>query len=188
MTTTEPRLGVDIGRVIIDGAAHPEGGDTAFFTGDTARMLRTPEMAGAFDTIAGLAGLFGGRVWLVSKCGARVQGLTVQWLRHHRFTERTGILPDNWRFCRQRPEKAVHAAELGLTHFVDDKLDVHRALRPLVPYRYLFGPPRDPAPAWVTPTPTWADADAAIRASLAGARLRQGSGGQHTTAGQRQRT
>ena len=29
----EPRLGIDIGRVIIDGPAHP-GGDTAFFSGD----------------------------------------------------------------------------------------------------------------------------------------------------------
>jgi hypothetical protein len=166
MTTTEPRLGVDIGRVLIDGAAHPEGGDTAFFTGDTATMLRTPEMAGAFETVADLFGLFGGRVWLISKCGARTQAKTIEWLTHHRFAERTGILPENWRFCRQRPEKAVHAAELGLTHFVDDKLDVHEALRPVVPYRYLFGPQRDPVPDWVTPTLTWAEADAAIRASL----------------------
>jgi hypothetical protein len=38
-----PRLGIDIGRVIIDGSSHPEGGDAAFFQGDEATMLATPE-------------------------------------------------------------------------------------------------------------------------------------------------
>jgi hypothetical protein len=173
METTEPRLGVDIGRVIIDGSAHPEGGDTAFFTGDPARMLRTPEMAGAFETVAGLATLFGGRVWLVSKCGPRVQGRTLEWLDHHRFTDRTGIPADHWRFCKRRPDKAIHCAELGITHFVDDKLDVHEALRGSVPHLFLFGPQREPAPSWLTHTPTWTDAADAIRATLAAPRGRQ---------------
>jgi hypothetical protein len=30
----EPGLGIDIGKVIINGPAHPGGGDTAFFSGD----------------------------------------------------------------------------------------------------------------------------------------------------------
>jgi len=45
----EPRLGIDIGRVITNGPAHP-GGDTAFFQGDEATMLATPEMPGAVPT------------------------------------------------------------------------------------------------------------------------------------------
>jgi hypothetical protein len=52
----EPRLGVDIGKVIINGPAHPGGGDTAFFTGDEATMLATPEMDGAVAVIARLMG------------------------------------------------------------------------------------------------------------------------------------
>jgi len=48
MNTREPRLGIDIGRVIIDGSSHPVGGDTAFFQGDEGVMLATPEMPGAF--------------------------------------------------------------------------------------------------------------------------------------------
>jgi hypothetical protein len=162
MSTCTPRLGVDIGRVIIDGSAHPEGGDTAFFTGDTAQMLRTPTVPGALEALARLVTRFAGQVWLVSKCGARVQQRTLLWLRHHDFAARTGIPPDHVRFCRQRPDKAVHCRELSITHFVDDRLDVHEALRDVVPHRYLFGPQRVPAPSWVCHTPTWSDVESAI--------------------------
>jgi hypothetical protein len=164
MTTQHFRLGVDIGRVIIGGGA-PGGNDTQFFSGDTARMLATPAVPAAIDTLARLVPLFG-QVWLVSKCGERVQRHTRQWLDHHDFAARTGIPGDHLRFCLKRPDKAVHCAQLGITHFVDDKLDVHQALRGVVPHRYLFGPQRTPPPDWVEHTPTWATAEAAIRRSL----------------------
>jgi hypothetical protein len=171
MNDSEPRLGVDIGRVIIDGSAHPDGGDTAFFTGDTAAMLRTPAVPGAFAALARLVERFEGRVWLVSKCGERVQGRTLLWLAHHEFAARTGIPLEHVRFCRRRPDKAIHCAELGITHFVDDKLDVHQALRGVVAHRYLFGP-HATAPSWVLHTPTWNDAEAALTAGLATGRVR----------------
>ena len=76
----QPRLGIDIGRVIIDGPAHRGAGDTAFFEGDEAAMLATPEMAGSFPSIGRLVDLFAARVWLVSKCGPRVQARTLRWL------------------------------------------------------------------------------------------------------------
>jgi hypothetical protein len=101
-------------------------------------------------------------VWLISKCGPRIQRRSQQWLDAHGFAERTGIPRANIRFCLQRPEKAIHCADLGITHFVDDKLDVHRALRDVVPHRYLFGPQRGTPPPWVRHTPTWAVAEAAI--------------------------
>ncbi|WP_236030407.1 hypothetical protein [Paractinoplanes lichenicola] len=154
------RLGVDIGRVIIGGGS-PGGGDTQFFSGDTARMLATPAMPEAFATLARLVPQFD-EVWLVSKCGERVRRSTRLWLDHHDFAGRTGIPRDNVRFCLRRPEKAIHCAELGITHFVDDKLDVHEALRGIVPHRYLFGPQRTPAPPWVQHTSTWPEVEAAI--------------------------
>jgi hypothetical protein len=129
------RLGIDIGRVIINGGSGP--GDTSFFSGDTTAMLRTPAVPGAFEAIARLVPLFG-EAWLVSKCGPRVQERSLEWLRHHRFFERTGIPAGNVRFCLRRPDKAIHCAELGITHFVDDKADVIAAITPVVPYRYLF--------------------------------------------------
>src|SRR5687768_1268226 len=162
MTTTQHhRLGVDIGRVIIGGGTVPGSSDTQFFSGDTARMLATPAVPGAFDALARLVPRFE-QVWLVSKCGERVQRHTRQWLDHHDFAARTGIPRDHIRFCLKRPDKAGHCAELGITHFVDDKPDVHRALDGVVPYRYLFGPQRTPPPAGVQPTLTWAAAEAAI--------------------------
>ena len=168
MNTPETRLGVDIGRVIIDGANHPDGGDTAFFTGDTARLLRTPAVADVFEVLPGLVRDFGARVWLVSKCGERVEQRTRQWLWHHDFWARTGILAENLRFCRRRPDKAVHCAELGITHFVDDRPDVHEALAGVVAHRYLFGPQRfqrRPAPLGVVETLTWPDVRRAITAA-----------------------
>jgi hypothetical protein len=160
-----PRLGVDIGRVIIGGGVVPGSSDTQFFSGDTARMLATPAVPGAFEALARLVPRFE-QVWLVSKCGERVQRHTRQWLDHHDFAARTGIPRDNIRFCLQRPEKAAHCAELGITHFVDDKLDVHQALRDVVAHRYLFGVQPTPAPAWVQHTETWAAAEDAIVRSL----------------------
>src|SRR5262249_32010538 len=130
----EPRLGIDIGRVIIDGSSHPNGGDTAFFDGDEATMLATPEMDGAFDAIPELCDRFDGRVWLVSKCGPRVQARTLRWLEAHRFADRTGVAADQVRFCRIRAEKRLHCEELDLTHFIDDRVDVHEAIRGTVDY------------------------------------------------------
>ncbi|GAA0504606.1 hypothetical protein Ade02nite_70390 [Paractinoplanes deccanensis] len=164
-------LGVDIGRVIIDGGA-PSGADTQFFTGDTARMLATPAVPGAFATLARLVPLFD-QVWLISKCGERVQRRTRLWLDHHDFAARTGIPREHLRFCLRRPDKATHCAELGITHFVDDKPDVHRALRGIVAHRYLFGPQRADPPAGVTATRDWAELFARVNDDLQ-ARTRSG--------------
>jgi hypothetical protein len=162
----EPRLGVDIGRVIINGPAHPGGGDTAFFGGDEATMLATPEVPGSVETIALLAKRFDGRVWLVSKCGSRVQSRTERWLEHHRFYQRTGLSRDHVRFCRARADKRRHCQELALTHFVDDHPEVHAAIRGTVTYQYFFGPQRQPVPSYGLPAPTWRDVERLVVQSL----------------------
>jgi hypothetical protein len=162
----EPRLGIDIGKVIINGPAHPGGGDTAFFTGDEATMLATPEMDGAVAAVARLTGRFDGRVWLVSKCGPRVQARTLRWLAAHRFGERTGLPPEHFRFCRECPDKRIHCEQLALTHFIDDHPEVHAAIRGAVGYQYFFGPQHHPVPAYGIHAATWAEVEALIEASL----------------------
>jgi hypothetical protein len=162
----EPRLGIDIGRVIINGPAHPGGGDTAFFAGDEATMLATPEMPDAIETIARLVQRFGGRVWLVSKCGERVQRRTERWLDWHDFFERTGLPRDHVRFCRTRPDKRTHCLELRLTHFVDDHPEVHTAIRGAVRYQYFFGPQRGPVPGYGCHAPTWVDVERLVGPTL----------------------
>jgi hypothetical protein len=164
--TREPRLGIDIGRVIVDGSAHPAGGDTAFFSVDEATMLATPEMAGSAEAIAGLMSLFGHRVWLVSKCGPAVQDRTLRWLDAHDFYGRTGLPRDQIRFCRARSDKRIHCVELELTHFVDDHPEVHEAIRGSVEHQYFFGPQRRPVPSYGVHAPSWGTAADLIAATL----------------------
>jgi hypothetical protein len=161
-----PRLGIDIGKVIINGPAHPGGGDTAFFEGDEATMLATPEMAGSVAAIARLITLFDGRVWLVSKCGPRVQDRTLRWLDAHDFYQRTGLPLCHVRFCLTRPEKRIHCEELELTHFVDDHPEVHAAIRGTVEFQYFFGPQAEPVPGYGIHVPTWAEAARHITGSV----------------------
>lgn len=141
--------------------------DTVFPSGGLEQALRSPATEDAFEVLARLVRRFEGRVWVISKCGERVQQRTLAWLDYHNFCAETGISRDNVRFCRRRADKAVICAELGITHMIDDRLDVHQALRDLVPYLYLFGRQSEPAPAWVRHTPTWSDVEAAITADTA---------------------
>jgi hypothetical protein len=153
----EPRLGIDFGRVI-QGVSASGTADTAFLGGSFAEALASPAADGVYDVLPGLVDAFGGRAWIISKCGERVRERTLAWLDHHDFYGRTGLARGNVRFCRKRPEKAVHCAELGITHMIDDRLDVHRAIRDVVPHRYLFGAQKGDVPDWVRHVPTWADA------------------------------
>ncbi len=172
----EPRLGIDIGRVII-APPEVEGADTSFLGGTDESAMPTPPSDGAFEAIRRLVDLFEGRVWLVSKCGAKIQNRSRLWLHHWRFFDETGLKPENLRFCRQRPEKAIHCAKLGITHFVDDRVDVLRHLREGVPHLFLFGPQRKDVPEWSIWVRTWADTEREIRARFpVSAELSQGSG------------
>jgi hypothetical protein len=152
-----PRLGVDIGRVII----HGDGPDTSFIGGSEADALKAPAMSGAFEALARLTTFFDGRVWLVSKCGPRIQARTRAWLAAHRFFERTGMASDHLHFCRERPEKATICKTLRITCFVDDRVDVLESMSGIVPHRLLFGARSAPTPE-IVPVATWLEAEPAI--------------------------
>jgi hypothetical protein len=162
LAALQPRLGIDFGRVINDGSAHPDGDDTTFLNGGFEAAMRTPAMPGAFSSIARLTTLFAGHVWIVSKCGTRIQERTLQWLQYNDFWTKTGMSPANTRFCRARPDKAMHCKELGITHFVDDRRDVLGHMRGIVGNLYLFGHQKFAAPTWATATPTWRDVEIAV--------------------------
>ncbi len=163
---SQPRLGVDFGRVIHGAAAADGLQDTVFLDGSFEDALASPATAGAFDVLPRLVDAFGGRVWVISKCGPRIQERTLAWLDHHDFHGRTGVPRGNVRFCRKRADKAGHCAQLRITHMVDDRIDVHRALVDRVPCRYLFGQQKGSAPEWVRHTVTWADVEDAVIADL----------------------
>lgn len=153
---TQARLGIDIGRVIIGGEGR---GDTSFFAGDLEDSLRTPEVPGAIETITRLVQAFAGQVWLVSKCGPKVQQRTRHWLRDRQFWRRTGVLETNLRFCLERRDKALHCRQCKISHFIDDRTDVLRHLEGVVPHRYLFGPqkPGTGVPAGAVAVASWAE-------------------------------
>jgi hypothetical protein len=161
--TSASGLGIDIGRVIMC-PVHDDGQpDTSFLTADDASALETPAAPGMFEVVPRLVDVFGGRVWLVSKAGARIEALTRRWFARNAFFARTGMREDQARFCRRREDKRGHAAELGLTHFIDDRTDVLGHLRGLVPRLGLFGVQGEPPPDWVVPIADWFALGCALR-------------------------
>lgn len=167
---SKPVLGIDIGRVII-GAADASGtADTSFISGSDEAALATPATPGAVEAIAELTRAFAGRVWLVSKCGPRIQGLTKRWLTRTAFYEKTGVRQDRVRFCLKRPEKRDHCLAIGATHFIDDRLDVLRHLVGTVPRLYWFGYQKDATetPPWAQPVRDWAETRRLVLKQLEG--------------------
>jgi hypothetical protein len=131
-------LGVDIGGVIIDRVN--DGTDTSFFSENYLQTTAVPE---AFSTLKNLGEKrFGKNVHLVSKCGRKVSEKTLKWLAHHSFYDLTGIRQGRVHFCRERHEKAGICEKLGITHFVDDRLEVLGNLT-TVGSLYLFQPRPD---------------------------------------------
>ncbi len=166
MNTATHSLGIDIGRVLMcpsDDDARP---DTSFLDLPEQRALALPASPYVWDVVPQLVRAFAGRVWLVSKAGARVEALSRRWLAHHRFFERVGLPAGAVRFCRRRPEKRIHAVELGLSHFIDDRSDVLAALVGVVPHLYLFGAQKQPAPGFATHVADWLTVRDAVFADL----------------------
>lgn len=161
------KLGIDIGRVLIAPDSPDGKADTSFIGGSLEAAIATPPYDGMFEAVPRLVEMFRAQVWLVSKAGPRVQEKTRHWLRHHRFFERTGIAPGSVRFCLERPQKAQHCLELGITHFIDDRADVLGHLEGIVPNLFLFGPQKRPARVrGVVLVPSWAEAQVAVARSL----------------------
>jgi hypothetical protein len=116
-------------------------------------------MPGAIDAIARLvSGRFGERTHLVSKCGPAVAAKSLAWLDAQGFFERTGIARDNAHFCLTRQGKAPICGQLGITHFIDDRIDVLAWLT-TVPNRYLLDPAARFAgsPGEVTRVSSWGE-------------------------------
>jgi hypothetical protein len=157
-------LGVDIGRVIMCPADADGRPDTSFLDARGDEALEVPPAPHVFSVLPQLVDAFHGRVWLISKAGPRIEQLTRRWLEHHSFFERSGMAPNNLRFCRRRADKRTHTDRLAITHFIDDRADVLSHLRGGVPNLYLFGAQTGPSPDWVTPVADWLAVRAVLRA------------------------
>lgn len=137
-------LGIDIGGVIIDRIN--DDTDTSFF-GDN--YLKTTAVPGALESIARLANdKFKDRIFLVSKCDEEIRKKTLKWLAYQKFYEITGVSQENVHFCFRRNEKAEICKKLGITHFVDDRLEVLGYLIDFVKNLYLFNPQDQEVEKW----------------------------------------
>lgn len=166
--TIEPRIGIDIGKVIMAPVAGGKA-DTSLLSGSLEKAMQTPPSPGAFEGVRTLVTAFAGQAWLVSKAGPNVQQKTRAWLRHWDFYRITGLPPEHLRFCLERSQKAGHCKQLKITHFIDDRLEVLEHLRGFVPNLYLFGeqPRLDTIPEWATHVGHWGAATAAVMHGLA---------------------
>ncbi|KND51502.1 MAG: hypothetical protein AB202_02935 [Parcubacteria bacterium C7867-007] len=129
------KLGVDIGGVII-AEIKAEGG-LAHIDEDHLNVLPVQSV---LEALAQLEHTFKDQRFLISKAREEVEGSCRSWLQHYKFFETTGIPEAHLHFCRERSGKKAICRELGITHFVDDKLEVLSHLVGLVPNLFLFNP------------------------------------------------
>ncbi len=150
------KLGLDFGKVIM-GAVKNGRADTSFLGTTFDEAMTSPPGEGAFQAIAQLVNSFSGDVWIVSKCGPSVEKKTKGWLKHWSFYDETGLDRAKVRFCRERPDKAKICKQLGITHFVDDRLDVLEPMVGIVSNLYLFGEQQEGTvcPEWATEVGDW---------------------------------
>lgn len=125
------RIGIDIGKVIIGGVS--ELPDTSFFSDN---FLATPPIEDSFESIQLLAEEFD--IWLISKCGQKIQERSLVWLESYKFFEVTNVKPEQVVFCRKRNEKAPIAESLGLEVFIDDRVDIITSMEGVVDHPILF--------------------------------------------------
>ena len=133
---SKPVLGVDIGNVIINfRTSDPD--DKALFE---ERYSTIPASDGVFVALKALNDRFNGNVYLISKCTEWAEPKIAIWLKDNGFFEKTGIDPHNIFIVRERKDKDAICRKLGVTHFIDDRLEVLSHMIESTPNLYLFQP------------------------------------------------
>jgi len=149
--TPRHALGVDVGRVV--AAEDPSG--ISMLTDD---WRHTQPVEGSVEALwrLGQTERFKESIYLVSKCGPKVQQRTREWMWSIKLFDRTGIPEHHLYFVRDYSEKAKICERLLVTHFADDRISnlVHMTT---VSKRYLFSPTTPPQiPPWAIHVRSWA--------------------------------
>jgi len=161
-----PMLGIDF-----DGVIVPMVGRTRDESPQCPGLFffNVPQ-PGAIENIQKMVTSFDEKnVWIMSKAGPRIEELTHQWFQMVHFFELTGMNAANVRFCRECPEKALICKELGITHFIDDRIHFMQILKNTVRYLYLFGDKTKNRTArnWTTLVGDWHEASEMLERDLA---------------------
>ncbi len=128
-------LGVDMGGVIFE--RKDDVATNSFFAGNYRDAKEAPQALGSLRALAHRR--FGDRIYLISKCDKDAEQRILEWLQSIRFFEFTDIPSGNVHFVRERREKAGICKDLGITHFIDDRLEVLSHLT-MVEKRFLYRP------------------------------------------------
>lgn len=130
-------LGVDIGNVIINHRLMDKSNRDEW----QKKYIASPPVDGVFDSLKILSDeKFMGNIFLISKCNDEAEPLIKTWFEKHDFYNKTGIKPENVFFCRERHEKEIICTKLGITHFIDDRLEVLSHMVGKIPHLFLFQP------------------------------------------------
>jgi len=132
-------LGVDIGNVIINHRLSDPNDKTLH----EERYSTIPATEGVFEVLKNLNEYFKGEVYLISKCTEWAKEKILTWLKDNNFYIKTGINPKNIHFVRERHEKDPLCRKLGITHFIDDRLEVLSHMIDSTPNLFLFQPDKD---------------------------------------------
>lgn len=114
------KIGIDINGVLMP---YTKCEDVAANGG----VIATKPFPGAFNVVKRLVKKFGKKnVFLLSRAPREARKESDErWLRKHRFCEQTGVPESNVvMYIGKQEEKAAKARELGITHMIDDRLDV----------------------------------------------------------------
>lgn len=131
-----PIIGIDIGGVI---TLPPKGIDREDpFVGKD--YLLVPKVDDSFSVIAELVEKF--HVVIISKAGAVVQRKTNEWFEDQNFFQKTGLPHTRVFYTATRDEKTRVAIEHGVTHFIDDKLEVLGYMMGCIPNLFAFNTER----------------------------------------------
>ena len=132
-------LGVDIGNVIINHRLSDPNDKTLH----EERYSTIPSTEGVFGALNKLNVIFDGNVYLISKCTEWAEKKILAWLDDNGFYPKTGINSKNIFFVRERHEKDAVCRKLGITHFVDDRLEVLSHMVESTPNLFLYQPDKD---------------------------------------------
>ena len=124
-------LGVDINGPIVERL---EPFNLFNLPGD--RHYPTRLVDGAVDALQTLRQAFD-TIYVISVCRPRQIKHSRAFLEKHDFYQRSGIRFEDVHYCFGKGSKAPVCAQLGVTHFVDDRLEVLSSLES-VPHKFLF--------------------------------------------------
>lgn len=172
-------VGIDFGKTICDIVNSRQKNLPAEMQ---PNFLANPFVPGAPEVIKELVEAAGPKnLHIVSKATLLSEIHIKEWLRVNGFWVLTGMIPYHLHFCRERKDKAAICQHLGVTHFIDDRLEVLYHLES-VPTRIALNPRReDPdeipffkrmeAGDWGTPFPiqvvtSWAEIKRVILISM----------------------